>query len=257
MTGEHLPLDGLTALITGGGCGIGLATARLFLDNGANVVIAGRDTDVLSQAAKQLQGGERLRCLGGDVSSEGYAKTLVLNTVQAYGSLNILVNNAGVFRGMPLLQMEEEDFDYIVSSNLKATWFMCRFAARPMIEARGGSIVNVSSYLAIRALSSTPCSAYAAAKGGVLSLSRSLAVELAQYKIRVNCVLPGASSNPLLKAGTAYEQVPSAALEDQLEEGEKPGEHEAAARAIMFLADPANDWLTGAELRIDGGLSFI
>jgi NAD(P)-dependent dehydrogenase (short-subunit alcohol dehydrogenase family) len=251
-------MNGMTALITGGGSGIGLATAKLFLERGANVVIAGRTASRLQEAAQSLNGGDRLKYFTGDVSSEGHANRIISNTVKAFGSLNILINNAGVFRGGDLLQMEEDDFDYNINVNLKGTWLMCRFAGRPMIAAGGGSIVNVSSYLAIRAHPSTPSSAYAAAKGGVLSLTRSLAVELAAHKIRVNAVMPAIVHTPMLETMMGAEAVPAI-----LEKSKKAhplgraGEPEDVARTIAFLADPANSWLTGVEMTVDGGRSIL
>ncbi len=251
-------MQGLTALITGGGSGIGFATAKLFLDRGANVVIAGRSGSTLQEAATALNCGDRLRFFAGDISSEGHAHRIVKNTVEAFGALNILINNAGVYQGGSLLQMEEDDFDYNININLKGTWFMCRFAARPMIDAGGGAIVNVSSYLAIRAHQSTPSSAYAAAKGGVLSLTRSLAVELAEHKIRVNAVLPALVNTPMLHSMLRPDEIPLA-----LEKAKRAhpigraGEPEDVAKAIAFLADPDNSWMTGSEITVDGGRSVL
>lgn len=251
-------MEGKTVLVTGGGSGIGLATARLFLERGARVAIAGRTAARLHEAEKILNAGDRLLCVPGDVSSEGHANRMVANTVKAFGKLDMLINNAGVFQGGSLLEMEEDDFDYNININLKGTWLMCRFAARPMIENGGGSIVNVSSYLAIRAHHSTPSSAYAAAKGGVVSLSRSLAVELAPYKIRVNCVLPAIVNTPMLESMLAPDKV-SVLLEKSKQSHPigRAGEPEDVARSIVFLADPANSWLTGAEMTIDGGRSVL
>jgi NAD(P)-dependent dehydrogenase (short-subunit alcohol dehydrogenase family) len=251
-------MKGLTALITGGGSGIGLATAKMFLDAGANVMITGRTQSTLEEAAASLDGGTRLKWKVGDVSSEGHAKMLVQQTTQTFGTLNILVNNAGVFSGGSLLQMEEDDFDYNIGTNLKGTWFMCRYAARPLIDAGGGAIVNVSSYLAVRAHSSTPCSAYAASKGGILSLSKALAVELAPNKIRVNAVLPALVNTPMVS------DLPGVTdAKDLLEKAGKAhpigrcGEGDDVARAIYFLADPSNSWITGAEIAVDGGRSVL
>lgn len=251
-------MEGITALITGGGSGIGFATAKLFLEAGAKVMITGRTQSTLEEAAAELKAGDKLKWMMGDVSSEGHAKILIANTVQHFGGLHVLVNNAGVFAGGPLLQMEEDDFDYNINNNLKATWLMCRYAARPMIESGGGAIVNVSSYLAIRAHHSTPSSAYAASKGGVLALTRSLAVELAQYKIRVNAVLPAIVNTPMLAdyAGgmTAEEIVERSKKAHPIG---RAGEPEDVAQSIFFLADPKNSWITGAELTVDGGRSVI
>jgi NAD(P)-dependent dehydrogenase (short-subunit alcohol dehydrogenase family) len=230
----------------------------MLLSEGANVVIVGRTVSRLQEAARELAGGERLRTFTGDVSSEGHAKSLVANTVRAFGSLNVLINNAGVFRGGPLLEMEEDDFDENVDVNLKGTWLMCRYAARPLMEAGGGAVVNVSSYLAIRAHHSTPSSAYAAAKAGVLGLTRSLAVELAPHKIRVNAVVPAVVHTPMLQELAQPEAVP--ALLERARKAHpmgRAGEPEDVARAIVFLCNPENSWLTGVELPIDGGRAVL
>lgn len=250
-------MEGITALITGGGSGIGFATAKLFLEAGANVMISGRTQSTLEEASAALDGGNRVKFMTADVSSEGHAKMLIASTIKNFGKLNVLINNAGVFTGGPLLQMEEDEFDDNINNNLKSAWLMCRYGARPMIEAGGGAIVNVSSYLAIRAHRSTPSSAYAASKGGVLALTRSLSVELAPHNIRVNVVLPALVNTPMLDS---FLNADSAAM---MESGKKShpigraGEPEDVARTILFLADPRNSWLTGSELTIDGGRSVV
>lgn len=251
-------MKGQTALITGGGSGIGLATAKLFLDAGANVMITGRTQSTLVEAATTLNGGTRLKYTVGDVSSEGHAKMLVSQTMQHFGGVNYLVNNAGVFSGGPLLHMEEEDFDYNVNTNLKGTWLMCRYSVRPLMDVGGGAIVNVSSYLAIRAHASTPSSAYAASKGGVLALTKSLAVELAPHKIRVNAVLPALVNTPMVNdlpgVDDAKELLDRAGKAHPIG---RCGEPEDVARAIFFLCDPSNGWLTGVEMTVDGGRSVL
>jgi NAD(P)-dependent dehydrogenase (short-subunit alcohol dehydrogenase family) len=255
---EELSMKGLTALITGGGSGIGYATAKMFLDAGANVMITGRTQSTLEEAAASLNGGTQLKWMVGDVSSEGHTKMFVQQTTHHFGKLNVLINNAGVFIGGPLLHMEEEDFDDNIDTNLKGTWMMCRYAARPLIDAGGGAIVNVSSYLALRAHISTPSSAYAASKGGVLALTRSLAVELAPHKIRVNAVIPALVNTPMVSdlpgVTDAKELLEKAAKSHPIG---RCGEPDDVARAIYFLADPTNSWITGAEIAVDGGRSVL
>lgn len=252
-------MEDLVALVTGGGSGIGLATAKLLLSRGARVMIVGRDLGKLKSAAASLnQPKEKLAFVAGDVSSEGYANKLILDTVKAFGRLNILINNAGVFHSKSLLDMTEEDFDYTIDVNLKGTWFMCKFAARALIESGNGSIVNVSSILALQSYPGLPSSAYSASKGGMLSLTRALAAELAPHKVRVNAVLPALINTPMLDTVVGDEN-----KEKILEKSKRVyplrrvGEPEDVARAIAFLADPANEWMTGVELKVDGGISLV
>lgn len=250
-------LSGLTALVTGGTSGIGLATAQLFHRAGANVVIASRSKGRLEEAFKTFSGDTaRLDGLSGDVSSEGHAKLMVNAAISKFGQLNILVNSAGIFRGGSIFEMEEEDFLTNLDVNLKGTWLMCKHASRPMAEAGGGSIVNISSYLAIRASKRIPTSAYAASKAGILGLTRSLAVELAPHKIRVNAVLPALINTPMV--GTLVAPDEMAKLEEHTKRNYpigRVGEPEDVASCILFLCDPKNTWLTGEELNIDGGRS--
>jgi NAD(P)-dependent dehydrogenase (short-subunit alcohol dehydrogenase family) len=218
-------------------------------------MIVGRDSAKLKAAAEELGNTDgRLKIMPGDVSREGNASKLVGEALKAFGRLDILVNNAGVFRGGSLIDMEEEDFDYVVDINLKGAWFMCKFACRAMRDTGGGAIVNVSSFLAVRGAKGLPSSAYSAAKAGLLGLTKALAVELAPYQIRVNAVLPAVVRTPILNY-----LADSAQVEKLLEQWKKVhplgrvGEAEDVARAIVFLARPENNWLTGVELPVDGG----
>lgn len=251
-------MNGLIALVTGGGSGIGFATAKMLLERGANVMIVGREVSKLKSAAETLgYPSERLRFTAGDVSSEGYANKIVRDTIGAFGRLDILINNAGVFQSGSLLDMSEEDFDYVVDINLKGTWFMCKFAARALIET-AGSIVNVSSLLAMQSFHGLPSSAYSASKGGVLALTRELAVELAPHKVRCNAVLPALVNTPMLENLMGHDNA------DRILEKSKKiyplgraGEPEDVAKTICFLADPGNGWITGAEIKVDGGVHLV
>lgn len=251
-------MDGLVALVTGGGSGIGLATAKMLLESGAKVMITGRDASKLKAASEQLNyPPEKLRTTSGDVSSEGYANKIVRDTISAFGRLDILINNAGVFQSASLLDMSEEDFDYVVDINLKGTWFMCKFAARALIQT-AGSIVNVSSLLAMQSWPGTPSSAYSASKGGVLALTRALAVELAPHKVRVNTVLPALVNTPMLENLLGHENADKILEKSkQIYPLGRAGEPEDVARTIVFLSDPRNTWITGAEFKVDGGVHLI
>lgn len=249
----------LTALVTGGSSGIGLSTAKLFLEAGANVMIAGRDGDRLQKARLQLGDYDgRLQAVQGDVSSEGYASKLVGETLKKFNSLNILVNNAGVFRMAGILETEEEDYDYMLDVNLKGTWMMSKQAVRVMKDRGGGAIVNVSSFLGTRGAFKFPSSAYSAAKGGILALTKSLAVELAPWNIRVNAVVPAVVNTPMLESiadGPGVEKL--LADSKKFHPLGRAGEPEDVARAISFLASPENSWISGAALPVDGARSAV
>jgi NAD(P)-dependent dehydrogenase (short-subunit alcohol dehydrogenase family) len=260
-------MKGLTALITGGSSGIGLATARLLADQGVNIVLVGRQLSELNEAAKSLSlPAAQVHCITGDVSSEGYANKMILDTKKRFGAVNILVNCAGVFRGGRIQQQSEEDFDHVCDINLKGTWFMCKFAARDMFEngSEGGAIVNVASTMGKRSRDAVLGAAYAAAKGGVIALTNALAVELAP-KIRVNCVVPGAVKSPtydLMSHFTvdAVESIAAAvgvsstqALQSTMAAktvSQSMATVEQVAEAIVALANPLSDWVTGEKIVI-------
>jgi NAD(P)-dependent dehydrogenase (short-subunit alcohol dehydrogenase family) len=252
-------MNGLTALVSGGGSGIGLCTAKMLLDEGANVVIAGRDTKKLKAAVAEINCSDgRLKYVSCDISREAHVNKLIGETINAFGSLHILVNNAGLFRMGSIFDMTEEDYDDVADVNLKGTWFMCKFGGKAIAEAGGGVIINVASLLGIRGATGYPTSAYSAAKGGVLALTRALAIELAPLRIRVNAVIPAIVNTPMLSS-VGDDQV----VQDILESSKKfhplgrAGEPEDVARAILFLARSENSWISGAELPVDGGRSVL
>ena len=242
-------MKSMTALITGGSSGIGLATARLFLEEGAKVVVVGRQLSKVRAAGESLaQYKDRAHFITGDVSSEGYANKIVVDTKRKFGSLNILVNCAGVFTGGGVLGMSEEDFDYVVDVNLKGTWFMCKFATRTMLEGGGGAIVNIASSLAKDGRHDLACSAYSAAKGGIIGLTHALAAELAP-NIRVNCVVPGIVRSPMMSMmidGSAEQYFEERSANMKIPDAED------VARTILFLSDPHSEWMTGHEITVGG-----
>lgn len=256
--GLNTDMSGMTVLVTGGGSGIGLAAARQFFALGANVFIVGRDQTRLDQAVAEMGGGPRLKAVRGDVSREGNANKVAVEVVRAFGSLNVLANCAGVFRGGSLFDMTEEDFDYVMDVNLKGAWFMSKFCGRIMRDGGGGSIVNVSSYLGAHGYRGLATSAYSASKGGVIALTRALAVELAPHKIRVNCVVPALVETPMVAALAGADGMPKLIEQSQkLYPAGRIGQPADIASAIAFLADPGNSWITGVALDVDGGRSAV
>jgi len=245
------------AIITGGGGGIGKATAARLLEEGASVVLSGRRQEVLDAAQRELDpAGERVALVAADVSSPAAAARVVEEARERFGSVDVLVNSTGVFRVVPFLEQTEEQVEEALDSTLRPTFYASQAAARAMVNrGRGGAIVNVGSMWAIDAIAATPTSAYSAAQAGRHALTKNLAIELAPHRIRVNTVALAFAETP------AYERFMSPEQAREVLEsvnGFHPlGRHgypEDVVEAILFYASDRAGWITGTTLPIDGGV---
>ena len=246
-----------TAFITGGASGIGRATALLFGSEAANVVIADLSQEGASGVAGEVadRGGVAL-AMAVDVTSSSEVSAAVEATEERFGGLDILVNSAGLNPRVPSLagRSEEEIWDAVIDVNLKGTYLTCRHAVAAMRRRGGGSIINLSSVMGLvgyaRSIGSG-LSPYNPSKGGVLQLTRNLAVELAPEGIRVNCINPGFVETPFTEGLTSDPAV-LASLVDLHPMG-RLARPEEVANCALFLASEESSFVTGAPLIVDGG----
>ncbi len=246
-------LDGKVALITGGGTGIGAACARVFAQEGAAVVLTGRRKNVLETVVKDIEQKKgRALAVAGSVTDEAHTRAAVAQAVRAFGRLDILINNAGVGEfGKVLHETDEATWNEMLAINLTGTYRMIKAAVPEMIKAGGGSIVNVSS---VASLIGIPLiAAYSASKGGMDALTRCVAMDYAQQKIRCNSVCPGLVDTPmaanLINDPQRLKEVMTAYPLG------RPGTSEEVAKLILYLASDESSWVTGSVFPIDGGMT--
>ena len=240
------------AVITGGTSGIGLATAECFLRNGGRVVIAGRNEQRGQEALASLNAGDRSAFFACDVSREAQVAALIDFAVKKFGRLDVLVAAAGAARAVCVDQETFEGWSHIISTDLDSAFLCCREAIAAFRRQKsGGAIVTVSSIAGICGMTSSH--AYAAAKAGVVNLTRSLGVTYAKEGISVNAVAPGYVKTPLL-SGLPEERIASMVKLHPIGRIAEPSE---IGEAIYFLASDAASFITGAVLPVDGGYSAV
>lgn len=240
------------ALVTGGSRGIGRAIClRLAKEGFAVAVNYTRQQDAAESVAKEIEaGGGSAMALQGDVAQDGVAEQLVKSCVEAYGRLDVLVNNAGIIRDQVILRMGVEAFDEVVAVDLKGPFLMTKAALRPMLKARHGRIINMAS---AAALTGNPGQAnYASAKAGLIGLTKSIAKEVGSRNITVNAVAPGLVETDM--TATMADKAKDTIL--GLVPLGRVGGVEDVAAAVAFLAGPGAAYITGEVLRVDGGLAM-
>lgn len=243
--------QGKRVLVTGASRGIGLATARAFLNEGASVAINGRTGDSTQRGVDLLGAGPALIAAPGDVSTVTGCEAIVDAATSGLGGLDVLVNNAGVFFRGSITETDEEAWDRVLNANLKGTFF-CSRAALPALRESKGTIVNVASESGIRGYGNT--SAYCASKGAVVNLTRSMAMELAP-DIRVNSVCPGVVETDMARDGFAIDGDRDAGMRQQADQYpvKRIGHVDEIASAILYLASSDAGFINGVALPIEGG----
>jgi NAD(P)-dependent dehydrogenase (short-subunit alcohol dehydrogenase family) len=248
-------LDGKVALITGGGNGMGREASVLFAAEGAAVMVAdAREESARATVDAVRAAGGRADFVVADVSQASAAEAMVATTISAFGALHVLYNNAGIFPADDggVLDTPEATWERVMEVNLKGVWLGCRYGIPAMVESGGGSIINVASFVALVG-AATAQIAYTASKGGVLAMTREIAVEWARRGIRANSLCPGPIETPMLaelmsdpeRRARRMVHIPMGRL----------GRADELAKAALFLASDDSSFMTGAALVVDGGIT--
>jgi len=241
-------LTGRTALVTGASGGIGSAIARALSRQGARVALSGTRIEPLEALAAELPGSVVLAC---DLSDAAAVDALVPRAVEALGSLDILVNNAGVTRDNLAMRMKDAEWDAVIRVNLEAAFRLVRAACKPMMKARSGRIISITSVVGV---TGNPGQVnYAASKAGLIGMSKALAQEVASRGITVNCVAPGFIASAMTDA---LPDAQKTALTTRIPAG-RLGAGDDVAAAVVYLASAEATYVTGQTLHVNGGMAMI
>ena len=247
-------LDGKVAFITGAGMGQGREGALLFAEEGARIVVADLDGKAARETARTIErrGGEAL-AVRGDVANERDVKRMIAAGVKRFGKLHVLYNNAGVLwkqRDRSVLETKEADWDRVQAINLKGPFFVCKHGIPHLIRAGGGSVVNVGSISALAGFTLAQDS-YTAAKGALISLTRSIAIQFARQGVRCNIIHPGIVETPM-QAPYLKDRAKRRSFEESIPLG-RIAQPREIAQVALFLASDESSYVTGAEIIADGG----
>lgn len=244
-----IDLSTKTALVTGGGRGIGREIALRMAQAGCNVAVSDLDLDTAQVTASDIEKlGRKSLAIKGDVSKEADVETMFKSFLEVFPNIDILVNNAGITRDGLLVRMKETDWDLVLNVNLKSAFLCSREAARPMMKARSGKIVNIASVVGL--MGNAGQANYSASKAGLIGLTKTLAREFASRSINVNAVAPGFIRTAMTDKLSDIEKeklssnIPMAKLGSPID----------IANAVLFLSSPLADYITGQVLTVDGGL---
>ena len=247
------------AIVTGAASGIGRATAVRFAQEGAKTVLADISTEggqeTLALVEKQGGTGKFIRA---DLSHKDDVQRVIGESVAHFGEVDILFNNAGIFQFGTVLDCKEEDWDRMIDVNLKSMFLMCKYGIPHLVDNGGGCVVNIASVGALVGVENA--TAYAASKGGVVQLSKSMALDFGKDNIRVNCICPGSIETPMLHSIWEHKGKPLEVVREEFKKGrplQKIGTPLDIANAALYLASDESQFVTGTCLVVDGGITAI
>src|SRR6266567_7558488 len=249
-------LDGKVALITGAGSGMGRVAAQMFAAEGARVMVAEFARDAGAETVSLVTGaGGEATLVQADVSREDDARRMVEEAVDRYGRVDVLYNNAGIMleADHSVIDTDVSVWDQVMAVNLRGVFLGCKYAIPKMVEQGSGSIINISSFVALMGCSN-PQDAYTASKGAVLALTRSLAVQFAPRGVRTNAILPGPVETPLLMDWLVKDEEAKRIRLSRNPTG-RFGKPEEIVNMALYLASDDSRWTNGANLVIDGGIT--
>jgi 2-deoxy-D-gluconate 3-dehydrogenase len=264
----HTPIDdllnltGKTAIVTGGAVGIGLGIATRLAEAGANVAIADVDESAAQAAAKGLENaGHQALAVTVDVSDEAAVQQMIASTVHTFGGVDMLVNNAGIYPSILVMNMTLDDFERVIHVNLRSAFLCTKHVAEQMIkQAKGGRIINITSIDALHP-SSPGLAHYDASKHGLWGFTKNSALELAQHQIWVNAIAPGGIATPGVENTQEGAQLPQGVDMTKMLEAfmakipmHRMGEADDIGKAALFLASDLSSYMTGSQIVVDGGV---
>lgn len=247
-------LTGKVALVTGASRGIGKALSVALAQAGCDIAANARTEQSLKEVCAQIERlGRKCLCAVGDVSDESQVNQFVKAASEHFGKIDILVNNAGVWEGTYFLRLPKADWDKVLNVNLTGAFLVAKAVARVMLKTRSGKIINISSVLGLRA--SPEATAYCVAKGGIIQMTRVMAIELGPAGIQVNCLAPGLIATDMTKGYVEDKEAMKIYL-SRVPLG-RYGRPEELAGVTIFLASKASDLMTGQVIVVDGGESLV
>lgn len=249
-----MSLKGKVAIVSGAGTGVGKATTKRLFSDGCKVVLIGRDRSRLTKVISELNGKKNLLAVKADITKEADVINVIEETVSAFDTVDVLVNNAGILNDpTPFHKMTDEQWMSLINTNLIGTFRTTKAVLPIMMEKNRGSIVNISSLQGIRSILNVPFSVYGVTKAGVIMFTRTIAVEYGEYGIRCNCVAPSTIRSPMIEPYLQDKQAKKT-LESTFPL-RSIGDPEDISGAVSYLCSDDAKWITGTVLTVDGGMS--